>query len=100
MTKTESKWSERVRAWRASGLPASEFAASSDFEASTLRYWARRLKRAERPLPDPIRVVRVTPAASVRPALVVAVGSARIEVCTGFDRSLLRDVVGALGEMS
>jgi hypothetical protein len=38
------------------------------------------------------RVVRASP----KEALVIAVGAARIEVRTGFDRVLLRDVVAAL----
>lgn len=100
MTKTEATWAERVRAWRASGQTAWEFAQGRGFEASTLRYWASRLRRdgLDAPPKTPrVRLLRVTPAPAAAPSLVVAVGAAQIEVRTGFDRALLRDVIDALG---
>lgn len=44
MTETEAKWSERVGQWRESGKSGEEFAQGRGFEASTLRYWASRLR--------------------------------------------------------
>jgi putative endopeptidase len=44
MAGTQARWAERVQAWRASGKTAEEFATGLNFEASTLRYWASRLK--------------------------------------------------------
>src|SRR5437868_760335 len=44
MTETEAKWTERVREWRASAQTAEQFAQGRGFEASTLRYWASRLR--------------------------------------------------------
>lgn len=44
MTETEAKWIERVEQWRAGGKSAEEYAQGRGFEASTLRYWASRLK--------------------------------------------------------
>jgi hypothetical protein len=59
MTSTQEKWSERVHDWRASGKTAEEFAAAFEFEASTSRYWASRLKTgAEKPAPVLAQVVR------------------------------------------
>jgi hypothetical protein len=105
MTETETKWSERVREWKASGQTAKEFAASRDFKPSTLVYWASclrtgasgsgRRKKLERAVPM-TRVVRV--AAPSDGAIVVAVGAARVAVRAGFDPALLRQVVLALGE--
>jgi hypothetical protein len=107
MTDTETKWTERVRAWRASGRTAREFAEGQEFKPSTLTYWASQLrrsgsaegggagKRASR-----VRMVRVVGKASAAPreeTVVVAVGTARIVVREGFDRGLLREVVEALG---
>jgi hypothetical protein len=103
MTKTEAKWSARVEGWRASGKTAPEFAHGQGFESSTLRYWASRLKRLPpslaRPVPR-VRMVRVrwTPPAVMAAPLVVGVGAARVEVRSGFDRALLRQVVEALAE--
>jgi hypothetical protein len=104
MTGTETKWSGRVREWEAAGGTAAEFAAGRGFEASTLRYWASRLRHPERysavrPKPTRhIRMVRVTATATRREeTLDVVVGAARVVVRTGFDRALLREVVDALG---
>jgi hypothetical protein len=117
MTRTEAKWAERVREWRASGETAERFAEGRQFEASTLRYWASRLKLSAQspvetappapPAPKPTlamaRVVR--PRRKSRPAaraaasaeLAISVGTARITVGRGFDAELLREVITALG---
>jgi len=109
MTETESKWSGRVRQWRASGRPAPEYAEGQGFKGSTLRWWASRLDRGgstaspvlkKRPEPC-VRMARVvavpTPAAG---SLTVRVGAAQFEVRAGFDRGLVRALVDALGGQS
>jgi hypothetical protein len=106
MTATQAKWSERVQAWRASGKTAEEYASAFEFQASTLRYWASRLKTesAEKPVVM-ARVVRrrsralvVQPVgADVQSEVAVEVGRARIIVRRGFDAELLRQVAAALG---
>jgi len=106
MTSTAAKWSERVREWRASGETAWEFASGRDFEASTLRWWASRLKTgtAGKPGPYLARVVRrssmseaAMPARATRSELEVVIGAARIVVRGDFDPELLRQVASALG---
>ena len=93
LASTAALWSERVRAWRASGETASAYADGKGFAASTLRFWASRLNR----MPSAPRIVQLVP----RPALVAAellveVGAARVRVGRGFDRELLADVVATL----
>jgi hypothetical protein len=106
MTATQTKWAERVQAWRASGKTAEEYASAFEFQASTLRYWASRLKTASAERPSPmVRVVRLASSAPVAEAVnpdvqsgvEVAVGGARILVRRGFDAELLRQVAAALG---
>ncbi len=103
MTKTESKWTERVREWRAGGQSAPEYAQGRGFEASTLRWWASRLDRGVLPVspakPKPrVRMVRVVRRKGLATdALTVRVGAARVEVRSGFDPGLLRELVSALG---
>lgn len=103
MTPTAAKWNERVRDWRASGKTAEAFAVGQNFEPTTLRYWASRLKTeaASKPSTPMARVVRVGPRALRDSAggsgLEVAVGDARIVVRRGFDAELLRQVAAALG---
>ncbi len=115
MTETETKWANRVQAWRASGKTADAFAAGEEFEASTLRYWGSRLK-AERKVepkasvvghsaPSRVAMARVIRRRSPRSAplavpsgrLELIVGNTRITVERGFDPTLLREVVVALG---
>lgn len=105
MTDTETKWSERVREWRASGKTAEEFAEGRGFKGSTLRYWASTLRGAEagtdRARKPRVRVVRVVArAAAERASLEVAVGGARVTVRPGFDAALLRQLIDALGGAS
>ena len=104
MTGTESKWAERVREWKASGQTAKAFAEGRDFKASTLVYWASCLRRgragAARPQKRQPRVRMVRLVGAAKPAsgsLTVRVGTAQVEVRSGFDRVLLRELVDALG---
>jgi hypothetical protein len=106
MTATQTKWWERVQAWRASGKTADEYASAFEFQASTLRYWASRLKTESAEKPAVIaRVVRRQSRAlvvergdaGVQAEVEVAVGEARIIVRRGFDAELLRQVAAALG---
>lgn len=104
MTETETKWSERVRDWRASGKSAEEYAEGRGFKGSTLRYWASNLRRvapaAAEASPGPARVPMlrvVRRAASIPATIEVAVGGARVVVREGFDGALLRQVIAALG---
>jgi len=106
MTATQAKWSDRVQAWRASGKTAEEYASAFEFQASTLRYWASRLKTESAGKPAVMaRVVRRQSRAlvvervdtGVQSEVEVAVGEARIIVRRGFDAELLRQVAAALG---
>jgi len=105
MTSTEEKWSERVHDWRASGKTAEEFAAAFEFEASTLRYWASRLKAGtEKAAPVLAQVVRRRARSSspgavaeASPEVEVVIGTARIVVRRGFDVELLQQIAAALG---
>ena len=105
MTDTESKWAERVRDWKSSGRTAKEFAEGREFKASTLVYWASCLRRGRVGAAAPqerqprVRMARVVRRpARVDDSIVVAVGAARVAVRAGFDETLLRRVVKALGD--
>jgi hypothetical protein len=104
MTETETKWSERVREWKASGQTAKAFAEGREFKASTLVYWASCLRRGNgdtQPRKRParrVRMVRIARGPRTVDAIVVAVGGARVTVRPGFDPALLKQVVRALGD--
>jgi hypothetical protein len=96
---TAAIWSERARAWRASGLTAAAFADGKGFAGSTLRFWASRLKSA--PVASAPRVVQlVARRAEPETEVVIEVGAVRVRVRRGFDRALLAEVLGALGEVA
>ncbi|MFI5299855.1 MAG: IS66 family insertion sequence element accessory protein TnpA [Polyangiales bacterium] len=118
---TRAMWTERVRAWRASGQEAAEFSAGRDFAPSTLLHWSKRFNRessprfarlvskvmpVSSPAPAPARapapVVAPESAPSSAPAspaacLILEVGDVRVRVERGFDPTLLAEVVRALG---
>lgn len=106
MKTTAAEWTERVRAWRVSGLPATKFAEAAGYRGKTLSWWGSELSRRERVKKEKasgapeIAMARVhvnrRSAESDEPISVV-VGAARIAVRQGFDASLLREVVAALG---
>jgi hypothetical protein len=104
MTATQSKWADRVREWKASGRSASDYAQGQGFAAATLVWWSSRIRggalgseAARATSGSHVRMARVVRAARPASCLTVRVGGANIEVRTGFDRTLLRELVDALG---
>ena len=102
---TTDKWRARVAAWRASGERAEEFSRRDGYAASTLRWWASKLKH-EPPAPPAIQLARVirtvtaAPAMIDSPATIVIEASAactRIAVSAGADRTTLAMVIEVLG---
>lgn len=95
--KTDAIWTSRVTAWRASGQTAPQFAAGKGFAASTLRYWASKLKRqgSEGAAVTFARVERLE-AAGARPVTIV-LREARIEVFADTDEAALEKALRALG---
>ena len=96
-------WSERVRAWRESGLSAAEFAKPEGYRPTTLSWWGSELRRRERvrSSAEPklaMARVRVVRRPTARDGTIsVVVGGAQITLRRGFDAALLREIVGALG---
>jgi transposase len=105
MTKA-SEWAERVEAWRASGQSAPEYCAGREYSSKTLLWWSSRLRRKGAPArarsrSEAVHLARVVPAAGAvvrsAQAIVVQVGSARVEVPHGTERATLAAVFEALG---
>ncbi|MBX3155293.1 MAG: IS66 family insertion sequence element accessory protein TnpB [Deltaproteobacteria bacterium] len=104
---TTEIWAERVSAWRASGERAETFSRRGGYAASTLRWWASKLKRemaAARPTPATVQLARVlrTPTATApeahAPGLVLEVVDAgvRIAVEPGTDPAMLAMVLAVV----
>ena len=92
-----TEWAERVRAWKANGSSADEFARGKPFTGKMLGWWAGEFARRSREKPT-VAMARVIPRDVARDAtLAVQVAGTLIAVRRGFDPELLREVVDALG---
>ena len=95
---TETTWAKRVAAWRASGLTAAEFSAGRGFAASTLRWWASRLRHAKKA--PQLALARLVARPSMSPArhasIVVELAGARVLVPSDVDREALAVVLDLL----
>lgn len=107
---TTETWIERVSAWRASGERAEAFSRRAGYAASTLRWWASKLKRDLAAAPAVVAVPEVRLARVIRSAPTSAPTAAgreitlefvqlgiRIAVETGADRATLAMVLDVLG---
>jgi hypothetical protein len=105
---TTEVWTQRVDAWRASGERAESFSRHEGYAASTLRWWASKLKRElAAPAPPEVRLARVVrteaPVATSPPphghaiTLEVVATGVRIGVEAGADRATLAMVLDVLG---
>ena len=103
-TETAATWQKRVASWRASGETAAEFGRRHGFAATTLWYWASRLKREGAKAAPVVRLAQLvripgSEGAARRGAIVVDLIDvrARITIEPGVDRETLSTVVQALG---
>ena len=93
----QAVWTERIQAWRSSGVSAAQFVRGKDFTASALLYWSKRVEAEGK-----ARFLRVVPAGSVpapeepRSDLVLEVRGVAIRIRREFDPKLLVDVIRVL----
>lgn len=100
-----AEWTERVAAWRASGLSAEKFCEGKGYSTKSLWHWSSKLGRSNSKggvlRQETVRLARVVrpalPAASVEhPGIVLVLAGARMEVRGRVDPIALRAVVQAL----
>jgi len=100
-----SEWSERVKDWRQSGLTARAYAKERGWSWQSLRYWSSELGKRQRlpagaPSPRAPRMVRVRATERRESAgFTLRVNGAELDVRSGFDAGLLREVLSALREV-
>ena len=94
-------WNRLLTEQKSSGLSVSSWCQERSISVNTFSYWRKRLhKPATAPAehkPAPagwvaVRADHSSPAGS----LTLRIGSVSLDVATGFDRQLLRDVLGVL----
>ncbi|NTZ20724.1 helix-turn-helix domain-containing protein [Paenibacillus sp. JMULE4] len=91
-------WESRIDAFRASGQKAAEWCAENQINRRQLYNWMRRLdsKRPTKNSPSWVRVKVDQQPQEASPSVLIKIGSATIEVKSGYDASLLADVVRTL----
>lgn len=96
--RARSERAELVNEYRSSGQSAYRFSLEHGVAAASLSRWILEDVRDNSVQPEEVAFVRVEVAkpALRRSALLVEVGGARVQVESGFDAELLRDVVTAL----
>lgn len=97
-SRKRDEWAKRVEGWKRSGLSAEALAERDGFNAHTLRWWARQLRRE--PIIEDLRpkfVEVMVPAASVivesTVIEVVLRDGVRVVVPNNFDENTLRRVL-------
>jgi len=94
----EALWSERIGSQAASGLSGRAWCAREGVSYWSFHQWRRRLGEASSGAGSP-SFVRVFPDAMTASVVQFWVGAARIEVSSGFDAVLLRQVVATLSDL-
>lgn len=90
-------WQERINSYRNSGLTMEDWCAANGFTLDQLKYWLYKGRKKSPTQAAPTFLpVAVSSSEPVAFALWIHVGSARIEVTSGFEPQLLREVVEAL----
>jgi len=101
MSDARTVWKQRVASWRASGDSAAKFSAGRGYAASTLKWWASKL-RSEAPIPV-VRVAQFVRSPVERagsPGSIIVEGldsRVRITIEPGADRDALALVLDSLG---
>jgi transposase len=101
----QATWAKRVLEWKASGLSSPAYCKGKPFTAGGLRFWAHRLAHMAGRASSVVRLARLRRVRArgsevfeeprLEP-LIVEIGSARVVVRPGFDRSTLAGVLEAL----
>ncbi len=98
------EWESRVLDYRRSGLKAAEWCALNGFPVPRLKYWITRINKLTKdtdPIPEKLcsqnddhswATVNIVDD-NRNSNIAICIGSARIEVRSGFDKSLLSDVL-------
>jgi hypothetical protein len=95
------EWIARIADYKASGLTMSAWCDAHHVTKEQLKYWLRKLKVVpSKVVTPPTHWVQLTVADPIQctnhASLVVYIGSSHIEIRSGFDPRLLREVVQAL----
>jgi len=96
-------WSTHIEGWKVSGQCQRDYCGERGLAVSTFQWWNSRLKSESGSSTTSVALVAVAPEVvrgsfdgDERSALRIRIGRFVVEVETGFDRSVLRDVLDVL----
>jgi hypothetical protein len=102
LTQTQILWSERIAEWETSGLSQSTFCQQHGLVYGTFIYWRSHLKKFNtKAVQPPISFLAVTCKPAKQSTLILKLnGQHSIELKSGFDPELLREVVQAVQQFA
>lgn len=98
MTRSElaEHWREQIEDFASSGMTAQEWCNFNAVPLNQLQYWKRRLKVLDKAQPTATTWTAIEIEQPVASSISIRIGSAFIDLNSGFNPCLLREVVRAL----
>ena len=98
MTRTDltELWRERIEDFAISGSTAQEWADFNNIPHGQLQYWKRRLKQLDNPTQNNTTWAAIEIIQAPTNSITLRIGAASIDLNSGFNPSLLREIVQAL----
>ena len=90
------QWREQIEDFTTSGMTAQEWSNYNRVPLNQLQYWKRRLKELDKPQSNATTWTALEIAQPSPSSITLRIGGASIDLNSGFDQSLLREVVCAL----
>ena len=92
----EQYWQNFLEGWKASGLSLKKWSEQKNQRYYRARYWKRKLDAAI----NPKVFIEIDDQEVKNSTISIRIGRAQIEINSGFNPHLLREVVGVLGDFS
>ncbi len=90
MSSVAQQWSEKLSAWRDSGLSAAAWCRESAENYHRFLYWRKRLS------PEQQRIGKFVEVQLATPPIALSCNGVHIHVSSGFDAGLLGEIIAAL----
>jgi len=107
METKEELWARRIAEYKASGKPVRIFCEENGIGISGMKYWLDKRKASKKPMPEPVQTkpanmesaagwLTVQEVAAQASGIMLEIGDVKIRVESGFDQSLLREVLNVV----
>ena len=93
MSSPTSKWTAKITAWQESGLTVAAWCRNNSVSYYSFLYWRKRLQAEIHQEEGSFVMLRV---ATTKPSILLECNGVTVQVSSGFDPTLLRDVLSLL----